>query len=118
MKVEIITREEATEILGDSKVSGLKYLDRTTGKEKELKAEGIFVYIGLLPNNAIAKSLGCKTSDYGYIETGKEMKTSIEGVFAAGDITGAFAQAIVAAGQGAIAAESAYTFVKQQKAGL
>jgi thioredoxin reductase (NADPH) len=113
--VEIILNAEAFEITGKEKTEGLKYRERGTGKEKELKAEGIFVYVGLLPNSDIAKSLGCKTTAQGYIDTGKEMKTSVEGIFAAGDVTGAFAQVIVAAGQGAIAAESAYEFVKRRK---
>ncbi|MFH1235293.1 MAG: FAD-dependent oxidoreductase [Candidatus Diapherotrites archaeon] len=113
--VEIILNAEAFEITGKEKAEGLKYRERKTGKEKELKVDGIFVYVGLDPNSAIAKPLGCKTTARGFIDTSREMKTSIDGVFAAGDITGAFAQAIVAAGQGAIAAESAYEFVKRRK---
>ncbi|MEM0360802.1 MAG: FAD-dependent oxidoreductase [Candidatus Diapherotrites archaeon] len=114
-KVQTILNAEVFEITGSEKANGLKYRDRVSGKEKEIAVDGVFVYIGLLPENGIAKMLGCRLSEKGYIETGMQMNTSIEGVFAAGDITGTFAQAIVAAGQGAIAAESAYWFLANKK---
>ena len=111
-RVEIRTNAEVFEVLGKERVSGLKYRGTSTGKEKEIPLEAIFVYIGLIPNSGTAKQLGCELGQYGYIKVNKELETSVPGAFAAGDITGGFAQTIVAAGQGAVASESAYRFIK------
>jgi len=113
--IEIIVGAEVFEVLGEEKVSGLKYKARATGEEKELKLDAIFVYVGLKPNSRIASQLGCKTNKHGYVSVDGWMNTSVEGVFAAGDITGNFAQTIVACGQGAIAAESAYRYLNSPK---
>ena len=110
--MEIHTNTEVFEVLGEEKVSGVKFRDRKSGEKKEVCLEAVFVYIGLIPNSSTAKQLGCETDERGFVKTGQWMKTSVQGVFAAGDITGGFAQTIVACGQGAIASESAYRFIK------
>jgi len=113
--VEVVLNAEVFELLGEETVSGLKYRDRESKEEKELKLDAVFVYIGLVPNSGIAKELGCELNEYSYIKVNKDMSTTVKGVFAAGDITGGFAQSIVAAGQGAVAAESAYQHIKGGK---
>jgi len=110
--VEVITEAEVFEVLGEDKVSGLKYKNRKSGEEKSVESEAIFVYIGLIPNSGMAKELGCEIDDRGFVKVDQWMKTSVPGVLAAGDITGGFAQTIVACGQGAVAAESAYRHIK------
>jgi len=110
--VEVVTEAEVFEVIGEEKVSGVKYRDRKSGEEKEVELKAIFVYVGLIPNSQLAKELGCDISENGFVNVNQWMKTNVSGVFAAGDITGGFAQTIVACGQGAVASESAYRFIK------
>ncbi len=78
---------------------------------KELKVDAVFVEIGSDPETRMAKKLGVYTDEKGYIFVDKLMATNVPGIFASGDITNAsedFKQLVSAAGQGAIAAYSAY----------
>jgi len=77
--------------------------------------DGVFIYVGLSPQNELAKSFGMKLNEKGYIVVNENCETSVPGVFAAGDIIGNLAQTVVAAGQGAIAGVNAYNFVKNIK---
>jgi len=106
--VEYITNAQVTEIVGDETVKAVKYIDRNTGKEHIIETDGVFIYVGLVPQSDLAKSLGCALTEKGYIKVDERMRTSIPRVYAAGDVTGGVAQIIVAAAQGAIAALSAY----------
>jgi len=106
--VKIITSAEVVEFFGKDSLEGLKYKEHPSGEEKTIYVQGVFAYIGIEPHNEIAKMLGCELDEKGYVKVDLKMKTSLPGVFAAGDITGVFQQLIVACGQGAIAAESAY----------
>jgi len=84
---------------------------------EELKVSGLFVAIGLIPNTELAEKLGIELDQKGYIVVDDCMKTNIEGVFAAGDCTnkGAkFRQVVLAAAQGAIAATSAFKYLKEK----
>lgn len=114
-KVEILYNKDVVEITGEGKVEGIKLKDNKTSEETDLKVQGVFVNIGMLPNNKLANQLGIELSENGYIEVDRNtMKTSINGVFAAGDITaGGVAQAITAAGEGALAAISAHEFLQK-----
>ncbi len=112
-KVEIITNAKVFEFFGSATLKGLKYKDCKTGKEKTLSVAGAFIYIGIEPNSNLAKQLGCKLDEKGNIKVDMHMNTSVAGVFAAGDVTGVFQQAIVACAQGAIAAESAYRYLNK-----
>lgn len=71
---------------------------------EEIAADGVFVCIGLEPKNSLAKNLGVSLNDWGYINVDKNMATSVQGIFAAGDITGGLKQIAVAVAQGSIAA--------------
>lgn len=108
--IEVIYETEVKEILGDNGVNGLKLSKPYQGSD-ELAVEGMFIEIGAEPNTALPQSLGVAVDAKGYITVDPMMKTNIDGVYAAGDITnatGSFKQDIVAAAQGAIAATSAY----------
>lgn len=112
-KIEILTNVEVKEIFGDDKVKGVML---SNGNKVEL--DGLFVEIGSVPNSSLAKSIGVNINDYGYIIVNEKMETNIPGVYAAGDVTSLlthFRQVIVAAAQGAIAANSAYHFSKEEK---
>ena len=103
--IEYINNTIVTEILGDgTKVTGIRCRNRTTGEETELSADGVFIYTGQVPQNDVAKMLGLSLNERGYIMTDENMRTSLEFVYAAGDITGKCGQIVMAAGQGAKAA--------------
>lgn len=86
-KVQIITNAETLEILGEQFVSGVKYKDRKSGDLKELKVDGIFVEVGLVPNSDFVKGL-VKLNERGEILVdGRTQATSVAGIWAAGDVT-------------------------------
>jgi len=68
--------------------------------------EGVFASVGVLPQNEIARTLQLKTDDNGYIIVDSEQRTSLRGVYAAGDITGGLRQVVTACAKGAVAALS------------
>lgn len=89
-KVEFITMAKTSEIIGGSEngfVSAIKYEDRQSKEIKEIKTDGVFVAIGYVPNSGIVKDL-VKTSEQGKILVDHQtQKASLEGIWAAGDIT-------------------------------
>ncbi|HPG81607.1 MAG TPA: FAD-dependent oxidoreductase, partial [Piscinibacter sp.] len=107
--VEIHTHAQTTEITGDGqKVTGLRYKDRATGAEHGIDLAGVFVQIGLVPNTEWLKG-AVELSKYGEIIVDAKGATSVPGVFAAGDATTTpYKQIIIAAGEGAKAALSAF----------
>jgi thioredoxin reductase (NADPH) len=115
LSIPYIKNAETLEIIGEKRVEGIKFRDRGTGREEILYVDGVFIYVGLIPQNELAKELGVELTEKGYIKTDSQQRTSLERVYAAGDITGGKAQIIVAAGQGAIAALSAYEDLRLKK---
>ncbi len=107
--VTIHVNAQTTEITGDGqKVTGLRYKDRATGAEFGVDLAGVFVQIGLVPNTEWLKGT-VELSKYGEILVDAKGATSLPGVFAAGDATTVpYKQIIIAAGDGAKAALSAF----------
>ena len=107
--VDVVVHAATTEVLGDgSKVTGVRYDDRVSRESRELSLEGIFVQIGLLPNTEWLDG-SVELSKYGEIVVDAKNRTSVPGVFAAGDVTTVpFKQIIIAAGAGANAALGAF----------
>lgn len=106
--VEIILNTQTTEVIGDEKVTGIKVKDRTTGEERIVNLNGIFVQIGLAPNSSVFKDL-VDVNRFGEIAIDTHCRTSIPGVYAAGDVTTVpFKQIIIAMGEGAKASLSAF----------
>jgi len=100
---------EVREILGDKIVKAVKIEDKKSGDVQETAVEGVFVGIGYVPNNEIAKQLNVQLDEQGYIKTDlMTMRTSLTHVYAAGDITGAPKQIVVAVSHGSIAAMMAF----------
>ncbi|MEF8847693.1 MAG: thioredoxin-disulfide reductase [Candidatus Thermoplasmatota archaeon] len=104
--VEILFNKEVEKINGEENVESLTIKDKNKNKTEELQVDGVFISIGVVPQNKLAKQVGIKTDNKGYIVTDKEMKTNVDGIYAAGDITGGIRQIITAASRGAIAALS------------
>ena len=107
--VTIHVNAQTTEITGDgSKVNGLRYKDRVSGEEKRVELEGVFVQIGLVPNTEWLKGT-VDLSRFGEIVVDAKGHTNVPGVFAAGDCTTVpYKQIVIAAGEGAKAALSAF----------
>jgi NADH-dependent peroxiredoxin subunit F len=107
--VEVIVSAQTTEVLGDGqKVTGLVYTDRSSGASRRVELDGIFVQIGLLPNSEWLKGT-LELSPRGEIVVDERGHTSLPGVFAAGDATTVpYKQIVIALGQGATAALSAF----------
>ncbi len=105
----IHTNVQTTEITGDgSRVNGLSYKERATGETKHVALEGVFVQIGLVPNTEWLKG-EIELSRYGEIVVDDKGATNMPGVFAAGDCTVTpFKQIVIASGDGAKAALSAF----------
>jgi thioredoxin reductase len=113
--VEINYFSNPVEILGDKKVTGIILSREENNKKEEFKldVDGIFIEIGAAPLIDVVNPIGVSLDAGGFIITDKNCKTNIPGAFAAGDNTNTdFKQMIVAAGEGALAAKSAYNFLK------
>ena len=102
--IQILFNNIIEKINGDEKVEYLDLKDIITGKQSKLDVDGLFISIGVVPQNNLAKNLKVKLDESGYIITDKQKRTNIKGVYAAGDITGGLKQIITACAQGAIAA--------------
>ncbi len=104
-KIEVIWNSALEEVLGDKLVEGARLKNLVTGEVQDLKIEGVFIAIGHKPNTDLFKGQ-LKANEVGYLITEpKSTKTSVEGVFAAGDVADdQYRQAITAAGTGCMAA--------------
>jgi NADH-dependent peroxiredoxin subunit F len=110
--VTIHVNAQTSEITGDGKkVNGLRYKDRVSGEEHLVELEGVFVQIGLVPNTEWLKGT-LELSRFGEIVVDAHGRTSAPGVFAGGDATTTpFKQIVIAAGEGAKAALSAFDYL-------
>ncbi len=104
-KITFMTNTAVTEIEGDPKVTGIRLRDNITGEESKLAVTGVFVAIGHVPRSDIVRGQVDVDED-GYVRVeGRTTNTSVEGVFAAGDLVDrTYRQAITAAGSGCSAA--------------
>ena len=107
--VTVITSAQTTEVLGDgTKVTGIAYKDRVSGNPCVVALDGVFVQIGLLPNSDWLKGT-LELSPQGEVITDNKGRTSVPGVFAAGDVTTVpYKQIVIAMGDGARASLSAF----------
>ena len=110
-KIEILYSTIPLEILGETKVTGLKVQNRVTGEERILDTDAVFVAVGLIPHNDMFA--GQVEMKDGYILSDESCTTSIPGVFAAGDTrTKGLRQLVTAASDGAVAATAAYNYIR------
>lgn len=110
--VEVIYNTELKEIKGDKKINSVVLFNKTA-KSFEKEMDAVLLAVGLVPNIEIFKKIGIKLTEEKYIMTDQAQRTNVEGIFAAGDVTGIFNQICVACGQGAVAANSAYKYIKK-----
>lgn len=115
-KVKIITHAELKEITGDKFVTGLTYLDKKSGETISLPIKGVFAEIGSLPNTDFVKGVvDLDTHNHIKIDH-KNQRTSVDGIWAAGDVTdGLYHQNNIAAGDAVKALEDIYLYIHYKK---
>ncbi|QCE33280.1 alkyl hydroperoxide reductase subunit F [Acetobacteraceae bacterium] len=113
--VTILFNALTEEVVGNGKnVTGLRYKDRQTGESKTLELKAVFVQIGLLPNTDWVKG-ALKLTDFNEIEIDSKCRTSVPGIFAAGDVTNVpYKQIIIASGEGAKASLTAFGYLIEE----
>ena len=115
-KVTIITQAQTKEIVGNEFVNGLIYIDRTSGIEKTLAVEGVFIAVGMRPNSGSIAELVEMTSNGNVIADHRTMQTSLKGIWAAGDVTdGAYNQINTAIGEAIKAVLNIYELISKKE---
>jgi len=112
-KVEFIFDAHVKEIVGDHKVQSIRYEQR--GETKELKVGGVFIFIGFVPNSSLLK-VHVDHDAGGYLLTDRNMQTSVEGIWAVGDVRAQLTKQIATAvGDGTTAAVAAQQYITSLK---
>ncbi|HXN90297.1 MAG TPA: thioredoxin-disulfide reductase [Candidatus Sulfotelmatobacter sp.] len=112
-KVEFILDAHVKEIAGENKVHVVRYEQR--GEKKELRVGGVFIFIGFVPNSALLK-VHVDHDEAGYIVTDRNMQTSVEGIWAVGDVRAQLTKQIATAvGDGTTAAVAASAYISTLK---
>ena len=114
--IELVLNTIITEIKGDGRAVNAVTIENTETRGKgELTADGVFIFIGYLPNNQLLPA-GVRTNGRGFVITDEKCETSVPGIFAAGDLRQKYAsQIVVAAADGCIAALAAAHYVEGRK---
>jgi thioredoxin reductase (NADPH) len=113
-KIRFAWNTQVVEVLGDESVSGLKVRDTQNGDESVMEVTGVFVAIGHVPNTSLVTHQ-IDLEDNGYVRTGLGSFTTVEGLFAAGDVQDhVYRQAVTAAGSGCMAAIDAERWLEAQ----
>ena len=111
-KVKVIWNSVVIEVLGSDKVEAVHLKNIKTGEETNLETDGLFIFIGHTPNTLFFKGQ-LEMDQLGYLKVNDKMETSVEGVFAAGEVADShFRQVITSAGMGAAAAIQATHFLE------
>ncbi len=114
-KIDFIWSHTVKEIHddGNGKVGGVTLVSTDDGAEKEFKADGVFIYIGMLPLTKPFAELGILNKE-GYIVTNEKMETEVPGIYAAGDVRDkTLRQVVTATGDGSIAAQAAQHYIEE-----
>lgn len=116
-KIKFLWNTELREIQGGMMVEKAILENNKTSEKQELFVSGVFIYVGTEPNTEFLRPL-LKLDENGYIITDENLRTSVEGVFAAGDVRRSqLKQVVVAAGEGALAAVMAEKYIEQRRQG-
>jgi thioredoxin reductase (NADPH) len=107
--IPVVWNSVVKEILGDKFVTGISLENTGDKSTRTVPLDGVFIAIGYVPNNELAIKLGVEVDEEeGYIKVDKGQRTSVKGIYAAGDITGGVKQIVTAVGQAAVAALSIF----------
>ncbi len=109
-KIPFLLNAETEEFVGDGKkLTGIKYKNTETNKEETISVDGAFIYIGVIPQTSFLKNIGVKLDKHGFIIADEKGRTSIPGIYAAGDVlAGSEEQIATAVGDGSRAAITLY----------
>ena len=114
-KINIIWDTVATRVLGDTEVKGVELKNVKTGDTSQLSVQGVFVFVGYIPNNELVKGQ-LDLDTLGFVVTDNDMQTSVPGVFAAGDIRSKILrQVATAVGDGATAVFAVERYLESLK---
>lgn len=114
--IPVIWNSVVRKIDGGERVERVVLFNRVTNEETVIEVDGVFISVGMRPVTDIVMDLGVERDSAGYIKVDKKQRTNVEGVFAAGDCCdNLLKQIVTACGDGAIAATSAYEYVKMMK---
>ena len=115
--VTIYPYQEVLEFKGEKILEGVRFKStREKAKERYVKCDGVFEYIGLMPNSGWLKKLDI-LDEFGFIKVDGEMNTKIDGIYGAGDVTvKKLRQIVTACSDGAIAANSAARYIETKRA--
>jgi thioredoxin reductase (NADPH) len=114
-QVDIVWDTIPMRIVGDTEVKGVDLKNVKTGKASHLPVQGVFVFIGYVPNNELVEDQ-LEMDPFGFVVTDNDMQTSVPGVFAAGDIRSKILRQIATAvGDGATAAFAAERYLENLK---
>ncbi|HWQ60046.1 MAG TPA: FAD-dependent oxidoreductase [Candidatus Fimivivens sp.] len=117
-KVTAVRLGKSEEIVGERKVTALRYEDLSTKEHREIPCDGVFVEIGMMPNSDPVRDIAERTKGGEIVVNPRTFETTCPGIFAAGDVTDQpYRQNNISAGQGAVAALSAYDFIRGAGAG-
>ena len=111
--INVIYNAVVEEIKGEMLVESVILKDTQTGELSELPVYGIFISVGYIPHTELAKQLGVNLDESGHIIIDKEQKTNVDYVYAIGDVCIGLKQWVVACGEGAVAATTAYHDLKE-----
>jgi len=112
-KVKVLLNMEVEEINGDKFVKSITLRNNKDNRISEINVDGVFISIGYVPSTIIARDAGVNVDKDSYIIVDRYQRTNIDGVFAAGDVTGGIMQVSTAVGEGTVAGISAYNFIKK-----
>jgi thioredoxin reductase (NADPH) len=113
--IEPVFNAQVQEILGEDSVTGVSVRDLESGSVRTEELSGVFVFVGLEPNTAFVHGV-LDLDPAGHIVTDMQLRASVPGVFAAGDIRqGSVAQLVSAAGDGAAAAIAAFRYLNSER---
>ena len=124
-KITVLTNTEVVDVTGDSTLRAIRYRNKLTGEVTERRADqgdniGVFVFAGYAPATELVKGIA-EINEQGYVITDRSMRTSAEGLYAAGDVcVKALRQVVTAVGDGALAATELekYAATQQRRTGL
>ncbi len=112
-KIPVIWNCTVVRIEGTNRVERVALHDRVKNEDFVVEADGVFIAVGMRPQTELAAGLGVERDHMGYIKVDKKQRTNVPGVFAAGDCCdNPLKQVVTACGDGAVAANSAFEFVK------
>lgn len=112
-KITVFKQTQILEIFGDTRMKGIRVLDKSSSQQRNIEADGLFVEIGNIPSSDLVKDL-VSLSETGHVLVDPHQRTSLPGLYAAGDVCESpYKQITIAIAQGATAALAASEYINQ-----